>query len=31
MGLYSLLGLLFTVLMYREISQGPEPTTAHAE
>jgi cytochrome d ubiquinol oxidase subunit I len=24
MGLYSLLGLLFTVLIYREISQGPE-------
>ena len=26
MGLYSLLGLLFTVLVYREISHGPEPT-----
>jgi len=25
MGLYTLLGLLFTVLVYREISQGPEP------
>jgi cytochrome d ubiquinol oxidase subunit I len=25
MGLYALLGLLFTVLMYREISHGPEP------
>jgi cytochrome d ubiquinol oxidase subunit I len=25
MGLYALLGLLFTVLIYREISQGPEP------
>ena len=24
MGLYTLLGLLFTVLMYREISHGPE-------
>jgi cytochrome d ubiquinol oxidase subunit I len=30
MGLYSLLGLLFTVLIYREISQGPEAsTTSH--
>ncbi len=27
MGLYALLGLLFTVLMYREISNGPEPRT----
>jgi cytochrome d ubiquinol oxidase subunit I len=27
MGLYSLLGLLFTVLVYREISQGPTPQT----
>jgi cytochrome d ubiquinol oxidase subunit I len=26
MGLYALLGLLFTVLIYREISCGPEPT-----
>jgi cytochrome d ubiquinol oxidase subunit I len=25
MGLYSLLGLLFTVLVYREISHGPVP------
>jgi cytochrome d ubiquinol oxidase subunit I len=25
MGLYALLGLLFTVLIYREIDQGPEP------
>ena len=25
MGLYALLGLLFTVLVYREISNGPEP------
>jgi cytochrome d ubiquinol oxidase subunit I len=25
MGLYALLGLLFTVLVYREISQGPTP------
>jgi cytochrome d ubiquinol oxidase subunit I len=25
MGLYALLGLLFTVLMYREISVGPVP------
>jgi cytochrome d ubiquinol oxidase subunit I len=25
MGLYTLLGLLFTVLIYREISNGPEP------
>ncbi len=25
MGLYTLLGLLFTVLVYREISAGPEP------
>jgi cytochrome d ubiquinol oxidase subunit I len=24
MGLYALLGLLFTVLVYREISHGPE-------
>ena len=25
MGLYALLGLLFTVLVYREISHGPMP------
>ncbi len=25
MGLYTLLGLLFTILIYREISNGPEP------
>jgi cytochrome d ubiquinol oxidase subunit I len=31
MGLYALLGLLFTVLIYREISQGPEPGAAAAE
>ena len=35
MGLYTLLGLLFTVLMYREISHGPEPKpvaqAAHAD
>ena len=31
MGLYALLGLLFTVLMYREISNGPEPKTATIE
>jgi len=30
MGLYALLGLLFTVLMYREISNGPEPKQAKA-
>jgi len=28
MGLYSLLGLLFTVLIYREIDHGPEPKAA---
>jgi cytochrome d ubiquinol oxidase subunit I len=28
MGLYLLLGMLFTVLIYREISQGPEPKAA---
>ena len=28
MGLYALLGLLFTVLIYREISTGPEPRAA---
>ena len=27
MGLYTLLGLLFTVLVYREISRGPEPVS----
>jgi cytochrome d ubiquinol oxidase subunit I len=31
MGLYALLGLLFTVLMYREISHGPAPSTAVPE
>jgi cytochrome d ubiquinol oxidase subunit I len=31
MGLYALLGLLFTVLMYREISHGPAPATAVPE
>ncbi len=31
MGLYTLLGLLFTVLIYREISIGPEPVTATTE
>jgi cytochrome d ubiquinol oxidase subunit I len=31
MGLYALLGLLFTVLMYREISLGPDAIAAHAE
>jgi cytochrome d ubiquinol oxidase subunit I len=31
MGLYMLLGLLFTVLVYREISQGPEPKAAAAD
>ena len=30
MGLYLLLGLLFTVLIYREISHGPEPRAAVA-
>jgi hypothetical protein len=30
MGLYTLLGLLFTVLIYREISHGPEPQTIQA-
>ena len=28
MGLYTLLGLLFTVLVYREISRGPEVEVA---
>jgi cytochrome bd ubiquinol oxidase subunit I len=31
MGLYALLGLLFTVLIYREISCGPEPKAAATE
>jgi cytochrome d ubiquinol oxidase subunit I len=35
MGLYALLALLFTVLIYREINNGPEPKQAaeanHAE
>ena len=31
MGLYALLGLLFTVLMYREISHGPAAGTAAPE
>ena len=31
MGLYALLGLLFTVLIYREIDHGPEPKVAAAE
>jgi cytochrome d ubiquinol oxidase subunit I len=31
MGLYSLLGLLFTVLIYREISNGPEPKVVPAK
>ena len=31
MGLYALLGLLFTVLIYREISCGPEPDKPVAE
>jgi cytochrome bd ubiquinol oxidase subunit I len=31
MGLYTLLGLLFTILIYREISNGPEPETPAAE
>lgn len=30
MGLYALLGLLFTVLVYREINRGPEPEVAVA-
>jgi len=30
MGLYTLLGLLFTVLVYREISTGPEADGARA-
>jgi cytochrome d ubiquinol oxidase subunit I len=31
MGLYALLGLLFTVLMYREINNGPLPSAAVPE
>ncbi|HUH63777.1 MAG TPA: cytochrome ubiquinol oxidase subunit I [Terracidiphilus sp.] len=31
MGLYALLGLLFTVLVYREISHGPAPKAKTAE
>ena len=31
MGLYALLGLLFTVLMYREINNGPAPSTTVPE
>ena len=31
MGLYTLLGLLFTVLIYREIEHGPEPKVHAAE
>jgi cytochrome bd ubiquinol oxidase subunit I len=31
MGLYTLLGLLFTVLVYREISNGPAPKAKTAE
>ncbi len=31
MGLYTLLGLLFTVLVYREISHGPDPRAHAAE
>jgi cytochrome bd ubiquinol oxidase subunit I len=31
MGLYTLLGLLFTVLIYREISNGPAPQAKTAE
>ena len=31
MGLYTLLGLLFTVLIYREIDRGPEPNAIQAE
>ena len=30
MGMYTLLGLLFTVLIYREIARGPEPKEVHA-
>jgi cytochrome d ubiquinol oxidase subunit I len=31
MGLYLLMGILFTVLVYREISSGPEPKTIAAQ
>ena len=31
MGLYTLLGLLFTVLIYREVDRGPEPNAIQAE
>ncbi len=31
MGLYALLSLLFTVLIYREISEGPEPKAVEAD
>jgi hypothetical protein len=31
MGLYTLLGLLFTVLIYHEISNGPEPKAIPAD
>ena len=31
MGLYTLLGLLFTILIYREISNGPEPKAPATE
>jgi cytochrome d ubiquinol oxidase subunit I len=31
MGIYAVLGLLFTVLMYREISNGPESTAGTSE
>jgi hypothetical protein len=31
MGLYTLLGLLFTVLIYREISSGPEGNPEEAQ
>jgi cytochrome d ubiquinol oxidase subunit I len=31
MGLYTLLGLLFTVLVYREIANGPDPKAPAAE
>jgi cytochrome d ubiquinol oxidase subunit I len=31
MGLYTVLGLLFTVLIYREISTGPEPKAIAAQ
>jgi cytochrome d ubiquinol oxidase subunit I len=31
MGLYTLLGLLFTVLVYREIAHGPDPKALAAE